>query len=249
MKKIIIFLSIIMIVAISASAQDDTPEFASKKHEISFSVSNVFNSFTTFYYPYFYYDLDYEYLYLFSGFETMETYGLGYNFNLGRISLRSSFFFNSDKDSYDYNEDEYTRDETDMNSFIWEGRLGAQWNINSDRAQWYLGMEGFYGNYEYNINYHHEYTNSYTGLTTISESSSKLSRASYGICPLLGIKFFITPAISVGTEAKAYVELFSGSHEYSHTSSSGDVSTDEHSNSGMKTGLCPFGRISVAVHF
>ena len=71
---------------------------------------------------------------------------------------------------------------------------------------------------------------------------------SIGINPLLGINIFITPHLSIGTEAKLMLEYASGKSK-SFTNGYDGSHESESKNSGFRTRFGPLGFLSINIHF
>jgi hypothetical protein len=111
--------------------------------------------------------------------------------------------------------------------------LGYQRDINFYRTQVYFGADLFYEYYSIKKEYKYE-----TGF-----SFNHNRRKGYGIAPLLGVKLYITPAVSISTETNFRVN----NYEKKETSDSDNYKNTTNSK-GFGVEFNPVGMISVNVH-
>lgn len=238
MKK---FISFILVCLLSSSitsnvkAQDtDKKEFNTKKTEVNIAIANVFakNEF----YPYYMYDgtmvLPYYLYYDFNQPKTKLIAGLKFHNPKGAVRLAFEFSYNSrkfDSDNNSTNTSSYRILEAGMNA-------GYEWHSTFNRVNIYYGFDisVAHANYKYinTINSNEEYT-------------TKSGEISYGASPLVGVNFFITPNLSIGTEMKFIMEGFSSKtiDEYN------GQEQNENKSSGFRTQFGPLGFLSFNIHF
>jgi hypothetical protein len=233
-------LSVLLIVIFSIgftsallSQEAEKAAFNTKKTEVNIAIANVFakNDF----YPYYMYDgtmvLPYYFYYDYSQPRTKLIAGLKFHNPKGAVRLAFEFSYNGGK--YDNgnsaNTSSYKILEAGMNA-------GYEWHSTFNRVNIYYGfdMSIAHANYKY-IN----------TVNSNEEHSTKSSEISYGMSPLVGVNFFITPNLSIGTEMKFIMEGFSGKtwDEYN------GQEQNENKYSGFRSQLGPLGFLSFNIHF
>ena len=83
-------------------------------------------------------------------------------------------------------------------------------------------------------------------------SEIKVNVFKYGISPLLGVNYFISPHLSVGTELKINVLEYSGKADESYTENNGYdlvAGTAEIKIKGINAYFGPLGYLSVNIYF
>ncbi len=88
----------------------------------------------------------------------------------------------------------------------------------------------------------------YKYINTINSNEEHITKSgeiSYGVSPLVGVNFFITPNLSIGTEMKFIMEGFSSktTNEYN------GQEQNENKSSGFRTQFGPLGFLSFNIHF
>lgn len=237
MKKVIsIALACFLSLSITSvvKAQDvEKKEFNTKKTEVNIAIANVFAKNNTF--PYYVYDgntvLPYYAYYDFSNPQTKLIAGLKFHNPQGAVRLALDFNYNSRK--YD-NEDNSSN--TSSYKTLGTGLyLGYQWHSTFNRV---------------NIFYGFDVTTSYTvfsyeNMVNNEDYFSKSNEITYGIQPLVGVNFFITPNLSIGTEMKFMVEGYSG--KSTNTYNGQEQGKDK--TNGFRSQFGPLGFLSLNIHF
>lgn len=112
--------------------------------------------------------------------------------------------------------------------------VGYEWHLTFSRVNIFYGVD---------------LSTSISSLKTKYDESSynsenKYSELAVGINPLLGVNYYITPNLSIGTEVKYTMEYVS-----EKTTNSNNDAEYEHSISGSRTRFGPLGFLSVNIHF
>ena len=243
MKKAIIlitlcFLSIIFF-SPTALAQDTTKsEFNSSKIEVNIAVANIFSkdNFWQLYY------LDGgHYPYVYDNYYVQPELVVGVKLHTAKGAFRIGT-------NFVYNNTTSERDEGYLNKYTFKNfgsrlNLGYEWHSSLNRVLIYYGFDvstsytSYYTKHEYQSTYEpHQRT---TDETTIGEVTA-------GFSPLIGVNVFITPHLSIGTEAKFTAEYVKGKAEYK---TNDNLNPDNNSSSGIRTRFGPIGFLSVNLYF
>lgn len=235
MKKIfsIIFTVIFTMGITSAilSQETENKEFNTKKTEVNIAVANIFSK--NYIYPYYLYDGDLVYPYFedFSQPRTKLIGGLKFHNTKGAVRLAAEFTYNSKK--FD-NEDNA---ETSSSYRILDAgfNAGYEWHATFNRVNIFYGFDLSVSHTNYN----------YSNNISNDEHITKSREISYGASPIVGVNFFITPNLSIGTEMKFMTEGFTGKTIYEYNGEEQD--TDK--SSGFRTQFGPLGFLSFNIHF
>jgi len=242
MKKsisiILLSLFLVSFFTFSVRAQDvEKQEFNNKKTEVNIAVVNIFSK-NNFVYPYYYYDLNGDYysdLYLADYYPRPELFvGVKFHNSKGAVrlgaNLRYSSMKNEEKNS---SSDTYT-----IESFATQLNLGYEWHLTYSRVNIYYGLD-------LSTALSNTKSESKNNSSNGSLSTNKYSEMGVSINPLLGVNYFITPHLSVGTEVKFTAEYISGKMTSSNSSYN---SENENKISGFRTRFGPLGYLSLNIH-
>ncbi|MFK5855929.1 MAG: hypothetical protein QM503_07340 [Bacteroidota bacterium] len=223
----------------SAFSQDGTKtEFNTLKTEVNIAVANIFaeNNFLYLvyadgnYFPYTYADYYYQ---------PELVVGVKFHGAKGAFRLGTNLKYSSNTNENDGGQmEKYT-----FKTFGTMLYLGYEWHSTFNRVNIYYGFDvstsyaSYYTKQEYATNYPPGH---------ISSNETKTHESAYGINPLIGVNFFITPHLSIGTEVKFTAEYASGKSEYTSSSSS---SSQDSKSSGFRTRFGPLGFLSINLHF
>jgi len=238
MKKaipvILIAIYSVCFTSVVQSQETEKVEYNTKKTEVNIAIANIFAKNTI--YPYYVYDgnlvLPYYFYYDYNQPRTKLIAGLKFHNPKGAVRLSAEFSYNSRKfDNSDNNV-------TSSSYKILEAGLNAgyEWHSTFNRVNIYYGFDLSFAhaNYKYinTINSNEEYT------TTSREMA-------YGVSPLVGVNFFITPNLSIGTEMKFITEGFTSktTDEYN------GQEQNENKTNGFRTQFGPLGFLSFNIHF
>jgi len=223
----------------SALAQDKTKtEFNSSKIEVNIAVANIFAKDNL--WQLYYLDGGY-YPYVYSNYYAQPelVVGLKLHTDKGAFRLGTNFAYNNNTSE---------RDEGYLNKYTFKDfgsklYLGYEWHSTFNRVLIYYGFDlsTSYSNYYTK----HEYESLYEPYHSATDETS-VGEVTAGINPLIGVNIFITPHLSVGTEAKFTTEYVSGKIEYKTNDNS---NPDNSSSSGFRTRFGPVGFLSVNLYF
>jgi hypothetical protein len=228
-----------LLFSVSSIAQNSQDvEFNSAKVEVNIAVANIFSkdNLSQLYYI----DMGY-YPYGYSNYFVQPELVVGVKLHTAKGAFRLGTNF-----AYSNNTTE--RDEGYLNKYTFKNfgsklNLGYEWHSLFNRVLIYYGFDlstsytSYYTNHEYESVY--EPSQSTTDETTIDE-------VTVGINPLIGVNIFITPHLSIGTEAKFTTEYVSGKVEYK---TNDNLNNDNSSSSGIRTRFGPIGFLSVNLYF
>ncbi len=240
-KRIILSILLSFSIGISAFAQDS--EIASSKEtygtktEFNIGIANIFAD------PL--YDLvlyDYSDAYYPDYVLIPQQPGLvvGMKFHNPKGAFRLSTTFGYSSKSFD--DPDLEDDEATMKSFASDLNLGYEWHSNFKRVRVYYGFDVLLG-----------FQNSESKFTSTNDfREGKSNFLKYGLSPLLGVNYFITPNLSIGTEVKLSAMGYSGKTE--STVNYGVYPYNNYSESktdfsGFRTSFGPLGFLSVNIYF
>src|SRR5210317_288061 len=202
-QAIIVFL-IALLIGLPAIAQEtETPAFYNKKIQINIGVADIFAKNYWWYSVYFtdeYGNLVLQYP--FGEIFRQPNLVVGFKYHLGSGALRIGTNLSYNSGSIEDDDLRETR-----NSYSYLGaklNLGYEWHSTFGRVNVFYGVDGSFG---YTRN---EIKSEYNNYSYPSESTSTLKESVVGINPLVGVNFFITPALSIGTELKFAAEYTTG---------------------------------------
>ncbi len=236
-----IALSVLLSISIGVSVFAQEPEIASSKDlygtktEFNIGITNIFADPLYDLVLYDYYDNYYpELIPQLPGILV----GMKFHSPKGAFRVNASLSYGSRK----ITDPDQSSVETNYNAFSSDLNLGYEWHSNYKRVRVYYGFDALLG-----------YQNSKTDLVRENNDTGngKSNTFKYGISPLLGVNFFITPHLSVGTEVKLTAMGFSGKSEstVSYDYPNNYYNSYKNEFSGFQTYFGPLGFLSVNVYF
>lgn len=276
LARIIILSAILLFFINPLFSQDNEKDYFETRHELSFSISNLFQKNedmqNVYYYPpyisYYAVDLIYSpYVYVPNNLlknDNSPLYGISYKYNIlnNRAALRLQTFFNynSDNDEKDYSSN--STNSTEYYNYIVNLSLGFEAHKNFKRTQFYYGVDFSFtyselSNNSTNTSEQRYYTNNqdpdyYTMITVDYINSIEDNMKKYGINPFLGFKFFISPKVSISTETKFIFELYYEKSKQKNSNNYPDnwvVNTTKSNSDGFISKFGPIGNLSVSYYF
>jgi len=233
-KTLSMLLTAIFIIGITSALHSQETEkaaFNTKKTEVNIAVANIFSK--NYLYPYYLYDGDLIYPYFddFNQPRTKLIAGLKLHNPKGAVRLAAEFTYNSKK----FDNDDNTETSSSYRVLDAGFNAGYEWHSTFNRVNIYYGFDLSVSHINYN----------YTNNVNNDEHITKSREISYGISPLVGVNFFITPNLSIGTEMKFITKAFTGKTIYEYNGEEQD--TDK--SSGFRTQFGPLGFLSLNIHF
>jgi len=253
------------------SQESKEVNYFDKKHEISISGMNIFDNnnekiyyyplywrgpspWINWYYPYYRHTINID----------NRLYGLAYKYHISKHAIRLNFYFNnsSDKETCSNNDYPGTSDITKYNMSRYRIGIGYEINKNFVRTGMYFGIDFYYdfrkefskSETAWKDRYYNdlEDDNNYIEVKVNNKTSNTENKTSYGIAPLIGVKYFLTPYLSFSTEARFLIENYRSNEEqwyfYDHPEYGRDqTDTSEHNGSLAK--IATVGTFSVNIHF
>lgn len=225
-----------LIFNIASSQNKKLTSFSDKKHQISFGIDNLFAKNKTVYYqtwfgsnrrivPNFE-----EYR---NNFAEIPQFWLGYklNFRTGAVRLKVLAKYLKEEET---REDNYN---IKYEGYIFGVYLGYEFHKDYNKVQFFYGFD-FFANQIEEIN---ESTNNtiYPTYTYKTENH----KIGIGVCPLIGVKYYITPFLSLSTEYRLQVESYSG---YEKSTYNGTL--NKNNFNGFSTHLGSLGQLSINIH-
>ena len=220
------------------SQNDTTKSYNIKKTEVNIALANIFSRTSP--NPYYYID---PYSNLISTYDFLQFYpytklivGMKFHNKKGATRLGLSLHFGSNKRERDATYPRTEKITRTLGGFY----VGYEWHSTFRRVNIFYGLDvsSTYLNYKANI----------------EESSTteelKIREFTAGINPLVGVNFFITPNLSIGTEARFIMEYVGGKEQSSVDRPGGTTdSQSESKSSGFRTRFGPLGLVSINIHF
>ncbi|NOX48640.1 MAG: hypothetical protein GXO89_16860 [Chlorobi bacterium] len=236
-----IALSVLLSISIGVSVFAQEPEIASSKDsygtktEFNIAVTNIFADPLYDLVLYDYYDNYYpELIPQLPGILA----GMKFHNPKGAFRVNASLSYGSRK----ITDPDQSSVKTNYNAFSSDLNLGYEWHSNYKRVRVYYGFDALLG-----------YQNSKTDFVRENNDTGngKSNTFKYGISPLLGVNFFITPHLSVGTEVKLTAMGYSGKSESTVNYDYPNNYYNSYKNefSGFQTYFGPLGFLSVNVYF
>ena len=236
MKSLFLVISIFAF-SLSIFAQKGVKDNFTNNHEISFSIDDIFSSKEIDHDPY---ESPYGYsndLYNFFTYDLKITrLGFGYKYHFAKSALRSKLTFRQNKNNIIKPGKEEKSD-----YLLYELFLGYEFNKTLNKTQIFYGADLFF-NY-YNINA--EYKNIAVGSESLE--SYKYKKTGFGISPLIGVKYFISPMISISSEMKFIIERYNGDYIMDYDAYTPDTN-HKYVFDGNHFKIGPLGNISINIH-
>lgn len=250
MKTIIFFISSLLaattlcagsnIVVVSDSTTADTSKSVKgSRHELSIGATNLTDRlFPFFYWDYWYYwDEDYFFL---SSMNMPPTYGISYKYHFTKLALRTGLDFNTDRSNIKETASSSSTPSSEKTEYRFTrfgARLGLEVKKDAGKTQWFAGGDLFYEHF----NSRYEYTN--TGI----EDEYSFNRDSYGISPLVGVRYYVSKIISLSVESK--LNMFNNIYNIAYDNFDSFPDFYTYKGSGFSMKFSPIGQIGVNVHF
>ena len=239
-KSIFVFVLLFALFACSPfstfSQETEKKEFNTKKTEFNIAVTNLFAKNNL--WPYYYIDGNGDYIYSILDYipRTKLVVGLKFHNPKGAVRLGTTFRFTSKKyDNMDTDDDIQKYSDLELGLY-----LGYEWHSTFNRVNIYYGFDvsSNYLNYKYNSENQYNYS-----------LETKNTEFAIGVNPLAGVNFFITPNLSIGTEARFMIEYVSGNYKNTSQQTGQPANTSESKTSGFRTRFGPLGFLSINIHF
>ncbi len=238
MKKVFsIFLIVIFTMGITSSLLSQETEnvvYNTKKTEVNIAIANVFAKNNL--YPYYVYNgslvLPYYLYYDFAQPRTKLIAGIKFHNPKGAVRLAVEFSYNGGK----YDNGDNAANSSSYKILEAGFDAGYEWHSTFNRVNIYYGFD---------LSFAHANYKSINTVNSNEEFTTKSGEMSYGVSPLVGVNFFITPNLSIGTEMKFITERFTGKTTDEYNGQEQNVNK----TSGLRTAFGPLGYLSFNIHF
>ncbi len=234
-KTIVIVLLIFSTVMSTYSQEFSRDSFNIKKTEINIAVADIFARSSTA--DYYFADSSYINIpYRINSYEYVPevNFQLGAKFHTLKGAVRISCGFNySNYSSVDKTNNSVEISYTGSNVRV---ATGYEWHYAIARVNIYYGADLSWAL----SNYNHKI------IDGPNEIINKSNISYLGINPLLGVVYFITQNLSVGTEVRFTTEIYTGNEKIDSPLNN---STHNYDINGLRTYLGPLGFVSVNIHF
>ena len=253
------------------SQENKEVNYFDKKHEISISGMNIFDNDKEqiYYYPFYrigpfpWINWHYPY-YRYTINMDNRLYGLAYKYHISKHALRINFYFNNSSDKETRSNNDYPDTPNIIKYDISRYRIAFGYEINKNfvRTGMFIGVDFYYdfrkkfskSETAWNDRYYNdpEDNNNYIEVKVNEKTSNTNNKNSYGITPLIGVKYFLTPYLSFSTEARFIIENYRSNKEYWYFNDHPEYGRDqtdisEHNGSLLK--IATVGTFSVNIHF
>lgn len=241
----LLLILIFFTIGYSTIAQEDKPkEYNTKKFQISIGVSDIFAK-NYWWYSSWYID---EYGSFFFPYPDGDYYRqpsliLGFKCHGKKGAFRvgvNSRYSNSTHEDMDTIGTTYT-----FNNFGTTLNLGYEWHLTFERVLVYYGFDASFSHTSFGVK------SELVGSPVVRTEEVKIYESAFGISPLIGINYFITPRLSIGTEVKFTAEYMTGKHKYEQTNTNfypPNYKEEEQKRSGFRTYFGPLGFLSINIH-
>lgn len=232
-------------------AQDSTNTF--RRHEINIGFNNLFQKSAypaTIIYPIYTYDVyGYPYYYYYYDAYKSPLYGVGYRYHFGKSAIRAGFDFmikNSDsKYERDYGYYSPTRYDRESKALSYKIRVGYEFHEDFKKTQLFFGLDVFIRSDE--IKNKSEYFDTDTLVRTYKNTNTYIS---YGISPMIGIKYHFNDMLSLSIETTFNFYLYESIYNYESTYTDPYYNTYKTTEreKGARFDISPLGLISLNIH-
>ncbi len=222
-----IALLVICILSVPSFGQETTEIDFTTKHELSIVLDDIFANSVTVTPPYYMYDIP--------TIPQSPKIGLGYKFHYTNSAIRSKISFGL----IDYLSDDIdAHRKNKVSSTSISLFFGYEFHKNFKKVQFFYGSDVF-------IN-HRKSSNKETDYHIFPNFIDEYidTSTSYGFSPLLGIKFLLSPMVSVSTELKFIIESYKSKVSYQYR----DMEEEISNISGLNTNYGPLGQLSINIH-
>jgi hypothetical protein len=225
---IIVFLC--LLVAVSLVAQEgEKKEFNTKKTQFNIAVVNIFSKSNIGYYVDQNGNMNYTNLQLYPA--TKLLLGMKFHNDKGATRLGVTLHYNTTKNTNDNGSESKFRDlETGF-------YVGYEWHSTFNRVNVYYGFDLSASYYIWKRIYSSE----------SRDEEDKTRTYTFGIHPLVGVNYFITPYLSIGTEAKLMLQYANGKAEFHPQFPDADIRVNTYQDFEVRFG--PLGFLSINIHF
>ncbi len=229
MKKISsVIIFVFLMITMTSYGQDRDENYFDTKHELSFVIDDIFAQSIVMVSPY---NDDYS-----TDLNTPKI-GLGYKYHFANSAIRSKISFGSNVNTIDKNRYNLKIEES---LTIMNASIGFELHKNHSKTQIFYGADFFINSS--NNKYKRFYT--YSNQENVNEDTNKST--GFGISPLLGVKYYFNPKISLSTELKFSIETYKEEILFTDSLSIVNEKTEV---SGLNTNFGPLGQLSINIHF
>jgi hypothetical protein len=221
-------------------------ESSKPKHEVRIISENIFGGNESYlYYNPLAYGSSYSAAGMYEYLNNKFKYGVGYNFNLKKIGIRTKAFYNSFNETYSVQ----NQSENTSNSNMLRVSLGLNYQKELNNVTLFFGADLTY----FNVGI--DQYQSYNENSLYLDSYSKISYGGFGIEPVVGFNYFLSEHFSFSSEIRIIIDSYKGESENSNTYNGGFTGaqvTTETNNAdfeGINKKIGPNGSISLNVHF
>jgi hypothetical protein len=182
---------------------------------------------------------------LMNGYFSMDpNLGISYKRKLGNGAVRVEFYGKTYKTTAQTEnsnavlaDDEFTYIEN-----IIVPSLGYEYQKFFDKSCFYAGADIYFGYTKMVMDQKHE-SMGYNGLIYENLDKYELEIKAFGLKPLMGYKYFLTPQISLAIEGSIRSDLREGTGKYTEKNGLDPTEKNTDNYSGYYTGISPCGRI------
>ncbi len=224
--RLIVFL-VCCVIALPIYAQESNENNFATKHELSIVIDDIFSD---------NYAIEDYYMDNSSVDWIAPKIGLGYKFHFANSAIRSKVLFGI-KDNVSDVVSHEIKNESSYKSL--KAFVGYELHKNLTKTQLFYGLDVF-------INYNHLTSKeSFQYNSQIVSINNELENFGFGVIPLIGVKYFFSPMLSISTEVKYQIESYTETRIYSNIYSEGFKTKV----TGLNTTFGPLGQLSINIHF
>ncbi len=246
MKSTILTL-IILIIGILGSITHAQESFDlrnnTKHHEICIGVADLFSKTQPVYtYPWYLMDLSLPYYpYMYEYYEAVPKISLRYKYNFGKIAIRAGGDFSYKSQSYHSDNSDLKNETTQQYGNY---KIGAEYHTNFKRIQLIYGIDLCYTNATILTEYESQYWNAENDDYDIIVDKNKTIGTEYGICPFIGVRYFLNENLSLGVETNYTITKYKNENNYTY-----NYEGYKTWNDGINSRFGSVGILSLNVHF
>lgn len=224
--------------------EEEQQEFNTKKFEINIGIADIFAKNDWWYSAYYLDEYGYYYfIYPGGNYYKQPNLIVGFKYHCNKGALRLGMKFNYNSGSFEDIDTPGTKfTHNNLGSAL---SLGYEWHSTFGRVNVYYGFDGSFSYAKYFAEWEQ------IGSSTVTTDRYTLNESTLGISPLVGVNYFITPNLSVGTEVKFTAEYASGKSKdesFNNNPHTPNTYVNEQKSSGFRTYFGPLGFLSLNIH-
>ena len=136
-------------------------------------------------------------------------------------------------------------------NFYTKFSLGYEGCLKFRKVDVFYGFDVYIDHNKLKSEYKYTYqVPSYDGLYILETSNSKsdMEKTGFGMSPLLGVRYYFNPHISISTETRFFAEYYEATANQENGPYYPEMYYSKTKSDGFTTGISPLGIVSVNIH-